>query len=346
MFSDTTSCLRCPENTFVYGGSICMLRACMSPTSQGGAPTDGVRPLGRFFYKEEYGYEYNTTNKLQPTDKKDASQWLVNPVKFPSDITLFEGLENYHRNEGKYTYGIKSVTPDANGQLTLWIPDGFGGVEAEQDRYLTTWKACMPEITAVLAEVGITKIGGTVGGPTQVENLEVVSNLLYCQMDEHIYRVISETTGEGENERYVYEAPLKVPEGFSMEGVDLGLGDYLRLAPSNVGKMDEHEMQNKEDYEINNKVYYVASATADVWQTFTAPFDVENIWIVETYDEAALKMIEPTESDPLGTTKRRKILTTQANHNADFAAFFGVAMDLGSEKSFDEIFEEFERRRK
>ena len=128
VFSDTTSCLRCPENTFVYGGSICMLRACMSPTSQGGAPTDGVRPLGRFFYKEEYGYEYNTTNKLQPTDKKDASQWLVNPVKFPSDITLFEGLENYHRNEGKYTYGIKSVTPDANGQLTLWIPDGFGGV--------------------------------------------------------------------------------------------------------------------------------------------------------------------------------------------------------------------------
>ena len=341
VFSDTTSCLRCPENTFVYGGSICMLRACMSPTSQGGAPTDGVRPLGRFFYKEEYGYEYNTTNKLQPTDKKDASQWLVNPVKFPSDITLFEGLENYHRNEGKYTYGIKSVTPDANGQLTLWIPDGFGGVEAEQDRYLTTWKACMPEITAVLAEVGITTIGGTVGGPTQVENLEVVSNLLYCQMDEHIYRVISETTGEGENERYVYEAPLKVPEGFSMEGVDLGLGDYLRLAPSNVGKMDEHEMQNKEDYEINNKVYYVASATADVWQTFTAPFDVENIWIVETYDETALKMIEPTESDPLGTTKRSKILTTQANHNADFAAFFGVAMALGSEKSFDEIFEEY-----
>ena len=342
VFSDKTSCLRCPQNTFVYGGSICMLRACMSPTSQGGAPTDGVSPLARFFYTAEHGFEYNTENKLQPTNKDNAAEWLVNPVKFPTDITLFEGLEGYYTNEGKYTYGIESVTPNEDGQLVLWIPDGYGGVKAEQDRYLTPWKACMPEITAILAEVGITKIGGTVGGPTAVENLEDVDNLLYCQMDEHIYKVISETTGEGEDERYVYEAPLKVPDGFQMDGVDLGFGDYLRLAPSNIGRSDEYEMENQEDYKINSKVYYVSSATADLWQTFTAPFDVERIWIVETFDETALSQIKvDTEKDPQGTTKRNKILKTQATHNADFASFFGVAMALGSEKDFEGIFAEY-----
>lgn len=342
VFSDKTSCLRCPQNTFVYGGSICMLRACMSPTSQGGAPTDGVSPLARFFYTAEHGFEYNTENKLQPTNKDNAAEWLVNPVKFPTDITLFEGLEGYYTNEGKYTYGIESVTPNEDGQLVLWIPDGYGGVKAEQDRYLTPWKACMPEITAILAEVGITKIGGTVGGPTAVENLEDVDNLLYCQMDEHIYNVISETTGEGEDERYVYEAPLKVPDGFQMDGVDLGFGDYLRLAPSNIGRSDEYEMENQEDYNINSKVYYVSSATADLWQTFTAPFDVERIWIVETFDETALSQIKvDTEKDPQGTTKRNKILKTQATHNADFASFFGVAMALGSEKDFEGIFAEY-----
>ena len=342
ILSDMTSCLRCPQNTFVYGGSICMLRACMSPTSQGGAPTDGVNPLGRFFYTEDHGYEYNTADKQKPANQDDASQWLVNPVKFPSDITLFEGLADYHANTGKYTYGIESVTPNEDGQLILWIPDGFGGVKAEQDRYLTHWKACMPEITAILAEVGITKIGGSVGGPTAVENLEDVDNLLYCQMDEHIYDVISETTGEGEDERYVYEAPLKVPDGFQMDGVDLGFGDYLRLAPSNIGRSDEYEMENQEDYNINSKVYYVSSATADLWQTFTAPFDVERIWIVETFDENALSqiMVDP-EKDPQGTTKRSKILKTQAIHNADFASFFGVAMALGSEKDFEGIFAEY-----
>ena len=342
VLSDMTSCLRCPQNTFVYGGSICMLRACMSPTSQGGAPTDGVSPLARFFYTAEHGFEYNTENKLQPINKDNAAEWLVNPVKFPTEITLFEGLESYYTNEGKYTYGIESVTPNEDGQLVLWIPDGYGGVKAEQDRYLTPWKACMPEITAILAEVGITKIGGTVGGPTAVENLEDVDNLLYCQMDEHIYEVISETTGEGEDERYVYEAPLKVPDGFQMDGVDLGFGDYLRLAPSNIGRSDEYEMENQEDYNINSKVYYVSSATADLWQTFTAPFDVERIWIVETFDETALSQIKvDTEKDPPGMTKRNKILKTQATHNADFASFFGVAMALGSEKDFEGIFAEY-----
>ena len=337
----TTSCLRCPQNTFVYGGSIYMLRTCMSPTSQGGAPTDGVRPLGRFIYTEQHGYEYNTVDKQQPTNYDDAAQWLVNPVKFPTDITLFEGLADYHQNEGKYTYGIESVTPNEDGQLVLWIPDGFGGVEAEQDRYLTPWKACMPEITAVLAEVGITKIGGTVGGPTAVENLEEVDNLLYCQLDEHIYDVISETTGEGDDERYVYEAPLKVPDGFQMDGVDLGFGDYLRLAPSNIGAADEYEMENEENYNINSKVYYISSATADVWQTFTAPFDVENIWVVETYDENVLAQTTVTDQDEDGTTQRTKVLKIQATHNADFASFFGVAMALGSDKDFDGIFAEY-----
>lgn len=342
----TTSCLRCPEKTYVYGGSICMLRACMSPTSQGGAPTDGVRQLGRFVYTAEHGYEYNTANKQQPTNRDDAAQWLVNPKKFPSDITLFEGLANYHQNEGKYTYGIESVTPNEAGELILWIPDGFGGVEAEQDRYLTAWKACMPQITAVLAEVGITTtIGGTVGGSTSVENIEDVTNLLYCQLDENVYDVISEHEKDvngNETEGYAYKAPLKVPDGFKMDGVDLGIGDYMRLAPSFVGPQDGHEIKNNESYNINGKVYYISSAIADVWQTFTAPFDVENIWVVETYDEVALSQIEPTDEEKTaGTNKRKKILKTQATHNADFAAFFGVAMALGSEKDFDGIYNEY-----
>ncbi len=343
VLSDSTSCLRCPQHTYVYGGSICMLRTCMSPTSQGGAPTDGVSPLGRFFYKEEYGYEYNTQDKQKPANNDDASQWLVNPEKFPSDITLFEGLEDYLRNIGKYSYGISSVTPNEDGQLVLWLPNGYGGVKAEQDRYITAWKACMPEITAILTQVGTTVVGGTVGGPTGVANIEDVDNLLYCDMDEHIYRVITAKTGEGENEKYIYEAPLKVPEGFQMADIDLGIGDYLRLAPSHVADdIDAHEMTNEEDYNINSKVYYVSSAIADIWQTFTAPFDVERIWVVETYDENALAQTQLTEEDVQnGLNKRQKILTVQANHNADFAAFFGVAMALGSEKSFDEIFDEY-----
>ena len=339
--TEWTTCLRCPQNTYVYGGSICMLRACMSPTSQGGAPTDGPngRTLGRFFYEEKYGYTYNTIDESKPTDKLDASKWLVQPKLFPTDKSLFEGLVEYYR--GKYTYGIESVTPNEKGQLILWLPDGYGGVKAEEDRYLTAWKACMPEIRAVLVDNATLTVGGSIGGEVSVDNDEDVDNLLYCNLDENIYNVISEHIGEGEEAIYTYKAPIKVPDGFKMEGIEV-FGDYMRHAPSYVGEPDAHRVNNEEEYNICQKVYYITSAKADVWQTFTAPFDVQNIWVVETSDEKELAKTKPIiTEDGEELTKRESILYTQAKHNADFASFFGVAMALGSQQTFNEIFDDY-----
>jgi hypothetical protein len=62
--------------------------------------------------------------------------------------------------------------------------------------------------------------------------------------------------------------------------------------------------------------------------TFTAPFDVENIYVVETYDEKELA----TQGN------KAEIKIKQAEHNADFAAFFGVALALGSDRDFDDIY--------
>ena len=340
--TEWTTCLRCPQQTYVYGGSICMLRACMSPTSKGGAPTDGPgkAPLGRFFYKEEHGYTYNTADGSKPTDESDATQWLVKPQKFPTDITLFEGLSAYYTANG-YNYGLKSVTPNEDGQLVLWIPNGYGGVKAEEDRYLTTWKACMPEIGAVVVDNAMLYVGGTVGGEVSVSNNEDVDNLLYCNIDDNVYNLISEHTGDDpENYVYTYEAPVRVPDGFQMDGIQL-FGKYMRLNPSYVGAQNEHVVNNTDKYNICKKVYYITSVNADVWQTFTAPFDVEKIWIVETYDESELQKTPNKVVDGEELPKRASILLEQARHNADFAAFFGVAMALGSQQSFDEIFEDY-----
>ncbi len=341
-YSDWTSCLRCPQNTYVYGGSICMLRACMSVTSKGGAPKDGPdgRELGRFFYKQEYGYTYyNTANGDIPAEGASAEQWLVKPKLFPQDGNLFGGLSGYYTGAG-YTYGLESVTPNDNGQLVLWLPKNYGGVKVEEDRYLTPWKACMTQIAAEIGSFGSITVGGTVGGDVAFENNEDVENLLYCDLDVNVYNVITENNG-AENEEdivYYYSAPVKVPEGFSMDGVSLVDGNYMRISPKSVGER-LYQVTNTNNYEVNSKVYYISSATADVWRTFTAPFNVEKIWVVETSNEALLEAIEPTEEEDM--TKREKILKTQATHNADFASFFGVAMALGSDKSFEQIYEDY-----
>jgi hypothetical protein len=76
---------------------------------------------------------------------------------------------------------------------------------------------------------------------------------------------------------------------------------------------------------------------ADVWSAFTAPFDVANIYVVETYPENELAAMESAE-DGVGRTD---ILMAQAQHNADFASFFAVTIALKQNKTFETIYQEY-----
>lgn len=315
-----TTCLRTPKNTNVYGGSICWLRACQHVTSKGGAPSDGTgKLLGQYIY--EFG----------DGDTKDATTGLVTSIKFPGNV---EGLANYYNTyHPNKTYGINSVMPDANNKLYFWIPDGFGGVTPEKDNILTTWKACMTEISA-----GFGTLKGTVGGPTPVEPNEEIKYMLYCKIDENISNVITAGTGDGLDRVYTYSAPVKVPpvaQGF------VG-GTYTSVTPSMVGMELQNEVKSDTSYVVTDKVYYVTNATADVWQTFTAPFDVEKIWVVESFSEAELiRRGQDSIQGKENANLRNAVLLEQARHNADFAAFFGVSMAIGTTDSLGTIFNDF-----
>ncbi len=315
-----TTCLRTPKNTNVYGGSICWLRACQHVTSKGGAPSDGTgKLLGQYIY--EFG----------DGDTKDATTGLVTSIKFPGNV---EGLANYYNTyHPNKTYGINSVMPDADNKLYFWIPDGFGGVTPEKDNILTTWKACMTEISA-----GFGTLKGTVGGPTPVEPNEEIKYMLYCKIDENISNVITAGTGDGLDRVYTYSAPVKVPpvaQGF------VG-GTYTSVTPSMVGMELQNEVKSDTSYLVTDKVYYVTNATADVWQTFTAPFDVEKIWVVESFSEAELiRRGQDSIQGKENANLRNAVLLEQARHNADFAAFFGVSMAIGTTDSLGTIFNDF-----
>lgn len=306
-----TSCLRTPKNTYVYGGSLCFLRACQHVTSKGGAPKDG--PTGKFLGQYVY--------TVQAEDVQDPNTKLMTKVAFPNSV---EGLYDYHTSHG-YTYGIKSITPDNNNQLYFWIPDGFGGVKAEEDKFLSTWKACMTEIRAGLGGV----VEGGVGGDTPIEPNEEVKYFLYCQIDQNMHDVIGKHTESANGDKtYEYKAPVKVPAVASsyFDGEE-----YTKIAPTHVSDSLQYEVLSDTAYTITDKVYYVTTATADIWQTFTAPFDVAKIYVVETFSEEELK--------DKGT--RAEILLEQAKHNADFAAFFAVAMAIGATDDFEGIYRSY-----
>ena len=306
--SEYTTCLRTPKNTFIKGGSVCRVRACQHVTSKGGAPKDTKtgRLLGQYVYT------------MQPTDALNANG-SIKSIAFPNNIG---GLQEYQTSRN-YTYGLKSVTPDTNNNLYFWIPEGYGGVTAEKDVYMATWKACMTKIGADLAGVA----EGEVGGDTEINFDEEVKYFLYCQLDDNIYNVINAgPTIEGKK-TYTYKAPIEVPSAAK----EFFNGEYTRWAPNLVGDSKQHQVLSDTSYTIANRVYYLTTATADIWQTFTAPFNVQNIYVVETFSE--------TELEKKGT--RSEILIEQANHNADFAAFFGVAMAMGTMKDFDGIYDSY-----
>ena len=302
-----TSCLRTPKNTYVQGGSHCRIRACQHVTSKGGAPRDKEKGsfLGQYVYTAADGYT------LDPVTK------LVTQINFPSNVS---NLPQYHESRD-YTYGLHSITPDSAGNLYFWIPDGYGGVEAEQDKFLSTWKACMTEIEAGLEGV----VGGGVGGDTPVEPNEEIKYFLYCQIDKNIHDVISRKDAEG---KFLYQAPVAVPP---VAKKYFDNQEYTTIAPTQVGDSLQYQVTSETTYTITDRVYYVTNTLADIWQTFTAPFDVENIYVVETYDEEALAAI--------GT--RSDILLEQARHNADFAAFFAVAMAIGTTDDFEGIYKSY-----
>ena len=303
-----TSCIRCPENTYVYGGSHSMMRACSEPTSKGGAPKTGPDGSALGLYQYPHTPEEGHKGGWSGPD----TYGLVTPLQAP---------------EG---YKYESVTPNDNGTpddltddyLNFWVPAGYdtNAAQPEVDQTISYWKACMTEIRAEYAGSG-----GGAGGDQRIkmqdgQQIELVYNLMYCQIDERIRQIIAAHDGT----KYTYTAPIKNP----------ATGEYMSIPPSEVGGQYQHYVTNGEAYAVENKIYYVTLLEADNWMAFTAPFDVEKIYVMETYSEEALSKIEASEEEGL----RKTIMNVQAKHNADFAAFFAVTVALGSDKPFDEIY--------
>ena len=374
-----TSCLRCPTNTTVSGGSHCMIRACNHVTSKGGAPKDpnGIA-LARYIYTDsetstpKQGYTYHGVVDELPTDietfaigvervcggKKYEIQlvdgvktwvevgdptftspsYLVTLDNFPNGLMYnSQPLQNYYETYPNGTYGLNSITPDAAGKIYLWIPDGVvEGVSSEKDKLITIWKACMTEIEATAMG-----LGGSIGGPTAIEKDEEIVNLVYCQIDQDMHNVISEPLtedDEGNVLTYKYAAPVVDPTG-KLEGDDR----YQMISPTYVSDSVQHSIISNDDFTVTNKIYYITTAQADTWMNFVMPFDVEKIWVVETYKESEIEAYfgNPTDQQD-GESPTEATMRYQARHNADFASFFGVAMAIGADHmTFDGIFNNY-----
>lgn len=311
-----TTCLRTPANTYVSGGSHCMMRACSEPQRQGGAPKDKAGNDGKLLGLYKFPKNPDSGQKGGWTN---GTNGLVTPTagNVPNE------------------YKVESVTPNNNGTdnaeddyLNFWFDPNFEpSAQPEKDKKISFWKTSMTRISAEYANYGERFVGGETSVEFDgTEQMEIVKNLLYCKIDENIRAVII---------RDDFMAPVKNP---APEG-----DGFIPIHPTKIGSTlnpEDAELENfitnGEQYQVENKVYYITTATADVWNAFTAPFDVANVYVMETYPEELLEEMEWKERKP-----RVDILEFQAEQNAYFAGFFGVTIALGQDKNFDRIYQEY-----
>lgn len=303
--------MKCPEHTIINGGTYnCDVWACEKPSSLGASPKnsagDALASLKVPVIREVAPYYLAEINFDQhPGD-------LINNVE--GDANQGETLYEYYVRKS-ISYGhssMKAVAATNAGDpdsVNLMLPSQYTGKEALSDVIAHGWAFCIPKI----------EVSGSVnlsfGGATTVlcDENNVTNYMLYGVLDDPITRIKNYTTPE------TYAGIIDVELEFAQD-------------VNGTPKYTEN-IRNEESYTIENAQYVVMPVCADEWMLFSPPFDVSNVYVVETYTEDKLEKISDEEGN------MDQAIALQAEANMDF--FFHFAFQIvenESKKDFGAIY--------
>ena len=166
---------------------------------------------------------------------------------------------------GSKTYGHSSwapkKTPENDSILTLWLP------KIDCDSVKIPWQICAPSFVAQVSGENM-PLGGRIqkidGCPMpEHNNPYTVDYLLYMQMDDYTKEALPSYSLKQSN---AIEVKIALD--------------------SNA--MYYNTIDNDSAYEIQKKVYMLMPIEAAKWTLITPPFDVANVYIIESYPEAQL----------------------------------------------------------
>ena len=233
-------------------------------TANASKATDIRNKDGKKLYRATV--EYNDT---YGTGEGNDKAGITNFAKMVEDLFPDAGInikatnnENreYHYPLSAYyvggkSYGYKSLTLD-NNKLYLMVP------WLDCKSLHLPWRFCSPTL---IADVNGTKmpLGGSLervaGCPDHADSHYTVDRLLYMQIDSY--------TQNSLDNYYLYGANVSI---------DLD-GEKLYGTINDVA-----------DYTIQDKVYMLMPIEAARWTLFTPPFDVANVYVIESYPENQL----------------------------------------------------------
>lgn len=265
-YRDTES-MKCPTNTKINGGTYnCNIWACDAAANLGGSPTNSVgSELASL--KVPVISEATAPYYLAKINFADYPGQLKNAVA--DDANFGETLNDYYtRNNISYAHSsMMAVAAKNDGEpdsVMLMIPYQYTGKDVVEDVTVDNWALCIPTMSAS----GAGEL--TFGGPITVSSDEThqTNFLLYASLDDYVTGLQNYT----------------IP--------DVGLGDDVEITFNQ--DIFHENIQNTEPYRIEEAQYFFQAVRGDEWMFFSPPFDVTNVYILESYPEADLIEVAKT----------------------------------------------------
>ena len=165
--------------------------------------------------------------------------------------------------DGK-SYGHASLCPN-NNQLNLYLPK----LDCQGVHF--AWQICAPDIHINVAgrkfmmHDQVTDACPNHTDQDHTSHQYQTDYLLYMQADQYVMEVMGDE----------YFRPMNLGYG----EITIDKAEDAKMAPS---------IAIANDYNIQNKVYMLLPIEAAKWTLFTPPFDVANVYIIESYPESQL----------------------------------------------------------
>ena len=281
--------LKCPASSTINGGTF-----YCEPFASTDSENKGASPLNRYgdglvldtVAVESLLEPYHTAVINFPNDKEVQDEYAAT---YPAT------LGDYYTAKGT-TYGISSLNPyqgtQAPDSVILMLPVQYTDKKLQNDVVNVPWALCVPEVVA-----GATiEMGGDIEVSDREENNTIYQTnyILYGTLDEHIDGI------SGEYQTPVYDglpqASVEFPRGWSSD------------------------VENTEPYTIQQEQYMLMSVKADEWFLFAPPFDISEVYVVETYKEDELTAMAKS-------TSWQDAIDLQAAANMDF--FYALCYNIG-----------------
>jgi hypothetical protein len=296
--------LKCPASTTINGGTF-----YCEPFASTESENKGASPLNRYgdglvldtVAVESLLEPYHTAVINFPNDKEVQAEYAAT---YPAT------LGEYYTAKGT-TYGISSLNAyqgiQAPDSVILMLPVQYTDKELQQEVVNVPWAMCVPSV-----EAGGTmsmSLGGNVEVIDKEENNTIYQTnyLLYGAIDEYIVGI------EDNYKTPAYDGLPNAEVSFNRDG------DKVVMSS---------EITNENRYTIQQEQYMLMSVKGDEWMLFSPPFDISEVYVIESYNEDELVAMAKS-------TSWQDAIEMQAAANMDF--FYVLCYNIGYLESMNKL---------